>query len=292
MTQPHSVPPSRPLQAYDQPEDVSFIYLWHVLIRSWRYWTAGIVASLFIGLSILLTAQPHVKADVIIAPSAHLEANSYGRAENIPALRLLAERLGGGVQSTAFVRFENIFNGVAVADILMQDPRIQKHIGQARPFKWMSPRLLPTSAHFADYLERHVHMQPVHSSSLRRIEYFHPDPDFAVYFLQRLHHVTDNLIRQQALIQTQQRTAYLQNAIAEAQNPDHRRALTSLLLEQQQVLMLASAPQPYAAAIVEPAAAHYKPSWPNPRLIFPTLILAGILLGVMVYGIRHERLTN
>lgn len=68
-------------------------------------------------------------------------------------------------------------------------------------------------------------------------------------------------------------------------NPEHRRALTNLLMEQERVKMLVSIDQSYTATIVEPAANLPKPSWPKPLLILPIFMMIGAVLGFVLHGV-------
>ena len=70
-------------------------------------------------------------------------------------------------------------------------------------------------------------------------------------------------------------------------HPDHRRALTSLLMEQEHVQMILAMDEPFAAIIAEPPAAGVKPYWPRKAIVLPVGLLAGMVLAYMLSGLRR-----
>ena len=104
----------------------------------------------------------------------------------------------------------------------------------------------------------------------------------------RIHRVSDEIIRRRILYEVNGRVAYLNTALSATVNPDHRRNLTSLLIEQERLKMLVSLDQPYAATIVERPFVSSKPRWPDPYIIYAVFLFVGLLLGFIVYGLRHH----
>ena len=103
----------------------------------------------------------------------------------------------------------------------------------------------------------------------------------------RLHETADGLIQYGLRKEVNERIAYLQKAMAEVRNPDHRRALTDLLMEQERLKMMVSIDQPYAAAMVEPSAISATPAWPDTTLVFLAFGVAGAFLGFIVFSIAQ-----
>ncbi len=233
-------------------------------------------------------AVPHTRAYMIVAPAEVMQATDVsGGTSDLPVLSMLAQRMGGGISSFGFVRFEHIYSGATVAQKLLEDKTIRAGLAQDRAFTFFADRGDMNAPRLAEYLTRKVRLEPVKSSSLRRLSYWHPDAGFARYFIARVHSITDDLIRSAVVKDATSRAEYLQTAIFEARNPEHRRSLTALLMEQERLLMLASTPQPYAASVVEPPASFYKAEWPDAKLIFPAFMLVGALFGFVIYGLRR-----
>ncbi len=259
----------------------------------WRakfYWLTGVIFFGVIGILVFTSVQPFYKSQMIVGPANPIngaEASSLLADENLFALRYLVQRVGVA-SSSDFVRFESMFSGVSVASLLMEDEAIYK--GLQNDYIYASRRKAPKweASWLADYIDRRVTLHPVNATPLRRMVYFHPDPEFGQYFLSRIHTLTDALIRQTIRAETIERVQYLQGAVEETRNPEHRRALTTLLLEQERLRMLVSIDQPYAAAIVEPASSSYKPRWPDVYILMSGFVAVGFMLGLMSYGWRRS----
>lgn len=252
-----------------------------VCAEIWRgkiFISAGICAGIILAMGFLLTATPHYRAQVILSPANTMngaEVSSPVAEESLLALRYLAQRMGAANPSD-FMRFENTFSGPTVAEMLLKDERVEQDLGDEKALE--SPSAL------AEYIDRRVRIDAVGATPMRRMTYLHPDGKFAAYFLRALHHVTDGLIRQKIRQEATQRVRYLQEAAATTSNPDHKRALTTLLMEQERLLMLVSIDMPYAASVVEPPAAGSIPAWPEPALVILAAVFAGAVLGFAIFG--------
>lgn len=257
------------------------------IIRARLYIIGGVLigacmAGLFLGAAI-----PHEKAHMIISPASPMsgsETSSLLANDNLFALRYLAQNIGAR-GTNDFTSFEHIFDGVRVAEQLLDDPLIKSGLAHDRRLSFLDPDPVDTPEELATYIQKHVRLEPVGTSSLRRMVYTHPRGDFAAYFIERIHDVTDTLIRQNVKTEAATRAAYLKQTIGTTVNPAHRQTLTTLLLEQERLLMLVSIDSPYAATVVEPASVAIKPAWPNTPLVVLSALLGGGLVGFMVFGL-------
>ncbi len=118
--------------------------------------------------------------------------------------------------------------------------------------------------------------------------YLHPDKKFAVNMVKRIHRITDEMIRARILVETNQRIDYLNASLGKTTNPDHKRSLANLLMEQERLKMMVSLDQPYAASIIEPAYSSVRARWPDHYIIYPVFIFIGMLLGFVTYGLKHH----
>ena len=132
-------------------------------------------------------------------------------------------------------------------------------------------------------------MEHLGTTPLRRISYKHPDPVFAASFLRKIHLVADQLIRRDRRRQSQSRIDYLQDTLQKTVNPDHRKGIANLLMQQEHIQMLANLDEPYAAIVVEPPTSTPKPVWPDKPLLFAAFACMGALVGYMVRKARHAR---
>lgn len=276
---------TRTPNAYNKTLAEMMIDLWRAKI----FILAGLVAALIGAGAFLASAKPYYKAEMIVSPANPMSGADLSSAvgeDNLFALRYLMQRVGIS-NSSNFLRFENTFAGASVARILIKDPRIVRGVQADQAFAFSAAPDITSPEALAYYIERHVRLMPVDASALRALSYQHPDKDFATYFLQQLHRTTDDLIRTQIQQQTTQRIAYLQEAIRVTNNPEHRRAMTTLLLEQERLRMLVSIENAYAASVIEPPAAGVRQSWPSVPLTLIGFMFAGAFLGFLVWGVRH-----
>lgn len=248
-------------------------------------------------LAFLLQANltPHYKARMIVGPANPIngaEVSSLLANDNLFALRYLFQRVGMA-NAPDFMRFENIYDGPSVANILLQDQAILNGLSQVKPYGFMAAPAGWNGDRLSKYLAQQIKIMPMGASPMREMVYYHPNPEFAPYMLRKIHQISDALIRTNIRADAEQRVIYLNQAISETRNPDHRRALTTLLLEQERLKMLVSIDDAYAATIIEPASVSYKPLWPNPVLMYGVMIILGAFLaGLMGAFLRSEPISH
>ncbi len=274
----------------DQPKT-----LFDILVDFWHarlFILSGLAVGLILAGGFIFTATPYYKSHMLISPASPMngaEMSSLLADDNLFALRYLAQRVGTA-NSSDFVRFENTYAGTSVAKILLEDPKITEGLSLDQSFifshLYPSAQITWRAERLAEYINRRVRLEPVKGSALRRMTYVHPSKAFGKYFLHNVHRATDGLIRQKIHIETTQRVRYLKEMVRNANNPEHRRALTTLLLEQERLRMLVSIESSYAASVVEPPSSNVKAAWPSRLLVFIGFALVGAFLGFIVHGFR------
>ncbi len=239
---------------------------------------AAALAFLFIAVS-----QDFYRAQMIIAP-----ANPIGFMPVRSSVAGMEGTLSSGSSyaaehTDAFDVFGTIYSGTTVASFLAQDKNFIEPLQNDRRFVFSKTREKWDAQSLSEYLNRRVQLDPLSGdSSLRRLSYAHPDKKFAAELLTRLHRITDEMIRSRILAQTNQRIKYLEDALAGTSNPDHKRSLASLLMEQERQKMMVSLDQPYSADIVEPAFVLSRTHWPDPYIIYPVFVFLGLVFGYIV----------
>ena len=246
---------------------------------------AGVIVGVLAGFAFVSAAVPHERASMILAPASPMNMTAVSSA-----------RLGTGAGGVApvnitndasFTRFEASYKGSAVAGLLLRDPEITSGLAKDKSFKFSSAEKEWTPEKLADYIAERVSIDPIGETDLRAFSYLHPEQAFAVTFLTRIHNVTDGLIRYGLRKDVNERVSYLNDAIAETMNPDHRRALADLLMEQERLKMLVSIDQPYAASVVVPPAPSIKGQWPDVPLSVLAFMFAGAFLGYVAFSLRY-----
>lgn len=201
-------------------------------------------------------------------------------------------------QNAAFTVFEEIYNGPSVAARFLENEEGKgaAFVRQDLPFVFSgvlggSVRSL-NAQKLSEYFEKRMRLDPVKgvSSPLRRLSYAHPDKDVALSVVKRIHHLSDEIIRERILEETFQRIAYLNEALGRTNNPEHKHVLAKLLMEQERKKMMASLDQPYAASIVEPAFVFEKTYWPDRALVLIIFGCVGLLIGYIVaLFVQHKK---
>lgn len=272
-------------------QDQSFGDAMNGIWRAKVFILVGMFLGLIVAIAFLRSAIPQYKAEMIVSPANPMngaEVSSLLADDNLFALRYMMQRVGVS-NSSDFLRFENTVRGPSVAAELLKQENVRRGLAMDQDFHFVTPDQEWSPAKFADYISKRVRLEPVGATSLRKMVYFHPDPAFASEFLILLHGVTDTIIRQNIREDAEKRVQYLKNAIVTTNNPEHRRALTTLLLEQERLRMLVSIEQPYAAAVIEPASSSFKPEWPDRALMFLAFMLGGGVLGFALHACRHAK---
>lgn len=266
-----------------EPELMNFADVMALLWRAKFYLLAFACVCTCLAFAFITVAVPHYRAHMIVGPASHMgQGTAAASMIGEGTISVRAEEL----QSTAaFIRFEAIYDGVSVASILVKDHTIVQGLREDDAFRFLTSNVDFTPEELSDYLQSRVRLEPVAGTALRTLSYMHADPDFAAYMVSRLHSLTDEIIRARILVETQERTRYLDNALARTQNPEHRRSLVTLLMEQERLKMMVSLDQPYAASVIEPAAASSKPRWPDPYVLYPVAVFIGFVLGFAVFSI-------
>ncbi len=239
---------------------------------------SGIVAFVFVTL-----ATPKYKAEMIVAPADGYALGDYASSiqyDRIASLPFWRPQNDDGA-STDFHRFIYTMRGTNAASILMKDDSVLKGIQKHTKHE------LNTAEELSKYLSQYIQVDPLGATPLRRIHYAHPNPEFAAALLRKIHLVADQMIRRDRRRQSQSRIEYLQNALSKTMNPDHRKGITNLLMQQEHIQMLANLDEAYAAIIVEPAASSPRPTWPNKPLVFGGFLILGVMMGYIVFNFRR-----
>ena len=250
-----------------------------------------VFAALFLVLAFLLilASTPLYKASMIVAPADGYALGDYassvsdGASLNIPFWR---PREAEGI-STDFHRFIYTIKGTSAAAILLKDASVLS--GIAKDGSWAKKDNQWSAEELADYLEKKIRIEHLGATPLRRISYKHPDPAFAAVFLRKIHLVADQLIRRDRRRQSESRINYLSGTLQKTVNPDHRKGIANLLIQQEHIQMLANLDEPYSAIVVEPPSSTPRPVWPDKVLLLAMFALVGAGIGYLVRNTRYER---
>lgn len=258
-------------------KEENLLALIHRVWAQRRFVALGSGAGILCALLLLVLLVPHYEATMIVSPVVQ-NGRSGNFLEN-------GSRNGGAIDSGGqvgtfvpeeFTRFEQIFREQSVASVLIKYQDIMQKVSEDRGVRFGGTEI-SSAAELAEYLKDKLTWEPLGPSSSRRISYRHPDPEFAVKFLSRVHKITDELIRAQARVETDEQISWIKRELGKTVNPDHRQALAQLLMGEERRRMLISMDRPYAAMVVEPAASRVRPVSPQRLLL---VLLASVVGGV------------
>jgi hypothetical protein len=268
-------------------ETSSDITLAQLLCHIWQakvYMALCCVVTLVVAVAFLFLVTPTYKASMIVAPADGYALGDYAsmiendRMASMPFWRPTDQE---GV-STDFYRFIHTIRGPSVAEILLSDNGVLSGIRRGGDLGANEKKEA-----MAVYLDNRIGIDPLGATPLRRITYYHPDPEFAAAMLRKIHLVADQMIRRDRRRQSQSRIDYLKQSLKKTNNLDHRKGITNLLMQQEHIQMLANLDEPYAAIVVEPAFSTPKPAWPNPYVIGASALLMGLFFGYLIWSFRH-----
>ncbi len=286
MTETHHPVLSEPVASEPTLRDL-LLLLW----RGKWFVLGGAVIGVLLGVAFLTIATPKYRAQMLVGPASQNTSADLAtllREYDLPNLQYVIKRSGSS-ESADFVRFEQILTGPAVAALLLEgDAGLAAKIAGDRFSRFSSDEPPETPVQLAEYFTKAVSVEPVGSTSLRKIVYRHPDREFAAALLARMHRAADELIRKDVGENTDARIRYLNGELSKTQHPDHRRAITAIMMEQEQVRMLVNMDQPFAAAVIEAPAASSRPHWPKKSLVLPVAVMVGAFFGFLLFSFRHE----
>jgi hypothetical protein len=266
-------------------KEISLKELFGLLWEAKVFVLIGLAMGLFVTSIFVSLATPAYKGVMIVAPADGYALGDYASTiehDQIAALPFWRPKTLEGV-SPDFYRFIHTLRGPSVAKILMNDETVLTHINAKLSKKINTPEEL------AVYLSRHVRVDPLGATPLRKITYHHPDQEFSAAMLRKLHLVADQMIRRDRRRQSQSRIEYLDNMLQKTINPDHRKGITNLLMQQEHIQMLANLNEAYAAIMVEPASASPRPTWPNKPLSYLIGAFIGMILGFILWSVLRSR---
>ena len=273
-----------------QQTDLNLIEVLRELWGARFFLGGGLCVGLLIALAFIVMANPKIEARMVIGPAQVMDMSMQARYQDGQNSYMMAqENVSPSEGVSHFTRFEAMMRGVSVSRLLLRDKRIAEGLKSDRAFVFSGAREDVQAMELAEYIRNRVKVDPFGETAMRSLLYRHNDSVFAAYFLQQIHRISDQLIRADIRGQVDQRIAYLERVIAKTYNPDQRRIMTNLLLEQERMRMIVSMDAPVAAMVIEPAASGARSVWPDPYLFYGGLGLLGLMIGYLAFGVVNYK---
>ncbi len=153
--------------------------------------------------------------------------------------------------------------------------------------RWTPPGPLRLKA----FLQREVSIALDEDSGVLVLGINRVDPAEGELILRRLDLAVDAVVRARQLDRAQEYAAYLREQLQIAVIPEQRVALASILLQQEQQIMMGRASVPFAAQSFGPPVPTLGPATPNGPLTLALGLVAGALAGLMA-ALSRERLLS
>ncbi len=256
-----------------------------------RFILAGAAAGMIAALIAAWLCVPHYRASMIVAPTTRTgmpDISALFPDNQSYAMEYVIRGCGSG-DSSDFARFEQMIRAASVGAVILANNGLRQAIARHRIWRGGRGPAVRNADDVAEYLQRHIRIEAIPNTRMRRIVYFHPDRDFAVRLLSTLYESGDALIRRDLREKTEARIEWLNTSLGRSGNAEHRRALTQLLMEQEQIRMILSLNEPFAATLAEAPAASTRTVWPHKSLLMAGFMLCGGFLGLLLFTLRRPR---
>ncbi|MCW2247530.1 hypothetical protein M2352_003164 [Azospirillum fermentarium] len=280
--------------------------------QGWRTVAATVLLCVLAALAGLWSVEPHYTAVLVTGPTAR--TGVAGMGTRVPAAGGQAFGLAepGAAEETLsdFTRFLHLLTSAPVAQALMEDPGVLPRLFPSRwdaaAAAWRPPggaaalmrRALltlsgreepvkPDAGMVAAWLRTALMIEPVGTTPMRRLRLRHPDRAFAMALLTRVMDLSDGHLRREAERRSAAQTAYLREVVSGAPGRDDtRQVFSQMLADQERIQVMLRAGLPFAADPIEPASAPPQPDWPDPVIVLPGALAAGVPLGIVLAAAR------
>ncbi|NBX65542.1 MAG: hypothetical protein EBQ96_00925 [Proteobacteria bacterium] len=202
------------------------------------------------------------------------DLSAFLPASESPTVQYLLQRVGS-MTAADFSVYEMLMTSPRIAGALLKDDTLKIRLES------LCKNCGRDAAKLVNWLECSVRVKPVGATQMRRISVQMKDKTLAADLLRALHKLSDETIRADARIRTDQRITYLREKLGEVVNLDQRDALVGLLKEQERLRMMVGIDNDFASEMIDPPSIPARPVSPNPYLLFPVFALLGAVAGFL-----------
>lgn len=266
--------------------ELTYGALLHILWGERRYLFLSTMAGLVLAVLLIVVLRPQYECWMIVAPPRQGAETLNFLADDVPPVLAPLNRQMTSKEGD-YVRFQQSLRGAAVSSVFLKLDGVQDQLGHSSLLRWTTA-VISTPQMLSDYLDHEVRLEPVADTESVRLVYRHPDPLFGEKLLRNLVKIGDQLIRLDVRKDVDARVDWLKRELKMTLNPDHRQALTRLLMAEERRRMLLSIETPYAVSIVEEATSSPRPVYPSRALLILILMAGGLFAGSAFVLVRHQ----
>lgn len=308
MTSAEIAPPAPFVRDGHEFTTVDFL---HLLIRRWWLVIAGALAGLFLASLYLSAATYKHTAELQVSAVQQQGSGMLSRLGGLAGVAGLD--LKKSARAIPFDFYLEAVFSAEIARVLSEDDKIMRGAfrkewrdgrwqppeggGLARSVKQLlgirvAPWTKPDARRLGDWIEKQVNVSQSNNKVLVAISLEDEDPEFAAYFLNRLHETTDRVIRAKTLDRTSGTIAYLSRKLGEVTLAEHRTALADALGEEERERMMAAVNTSFAAERFGEIRVSTEPTSPKALVVIGIGLIAGTLtgiLGALAYHLLRSR---
>ena len=278
--------------SYPYGESLSLSEVLKLFFAARLYIVIGLVLGCLVAVACLVLLKPQYEIWMIIAPprqgAEHMNFMIDRDTVSVRDGRVAGPFSGpSSVWDGDYTRFQQSLRGPAVAGVLSKMDGMVSGLNDKALFNGQRGDM-SDSRDISAHLMRQITLDPLADTGSVRLVYHHPDPEFGVKMLRNLAKIDDQLIRLDVRKDVDARIDWLKRELKSTLNPEHRQALTRLLMAEERRRMLLSIETPYAISIVEDATASPKPVSPKATLFVPFFGLFGMVLGFLLFYVRRQ----
>lgn len=250
-----------------------------------HYIAVGAGVGAILALLLFLTLRPQYHIWMIVAPPRQGAENLNFLVEDLPPV-LAPVAAQSTSKNGEYIRFQQSLRGPAVATVLLKMEDMRIGLNRKTTWRWGDGNMLD-AGDVSTHLARVVQMDPVGPTESLRLSYRHPDPAFGKKMLRNLVRISDQLIRMDARRDVEARIDWLKRELKQTLNPEHRQALSRLLMAEERRRMMLSIDTPYAVSVIEDATSDPRPVLPRFFFLFPVLVVSGMGAGAIFFHVRR-----
>jgi LPS O-antigen subunit length determinant protein (WzzB/FepE family) len=149
----------------------------------------------------------------------------------------------------------------------------------------------PTAHQLAGYVAGNISIFEVQNRhDIHKIQFQHPDPEFALEFLQNIYQEAEDELHAQELDRVSKMLTYVRNKLAKITISEYRDSLIFVLAGQEKKMLELQSGAPHIAEVIQPPVVTDRPSSPNVLVRLVLGAIVGLALGgVMVLIVAFLR---
>lgn len=240
-------------------------------------------------------ATPIYQAEMTLMPNPNESPSNTSKTSSLGSLLDLG--LGGG-DSPNFVKFVETLRSYRLAERLQERHQYLQRIfpswWNAADKKWIPRQTFmsvfrwiflgealgaPNVTGLQDFIKSHMTVDEDKKNHSLLIKFRSTNPALALSLLRDVQEEADGMLREDTRGYTQHAVDYLDSALRGITAEDHRRALTSLMIDYERTLILVSdTNEAFASIVVDPPTLASRPVSPKAALVYPGFFFVAVLV--------------